>query len=89
PHIDDLFVGVYELRPDYILTVRWQNRTLSLEIPGQPPVEFALRRDATFYSHAVNSELSFTHGKGGEVDGLILRQESVEVRASRRGAAGG
>ena len=79
----DAYVGEYELRPGMRLTIRREEDALLLEAPGQPPLEVRPCSEIEFFSDALNSEVAFSEGAGGEVTGLVLRQEGQEAQARK------
>jgi CubicO group peptidase (beta-lactamase class C family) len=83
PHRYDAYVGRYELRSDFSVTIKQQQDRLYLEASGQPPFELQPSSDVTFFTEAISSEISFEKSDQDKVTGLTLRQEGEEVQAKK------
>lgn len=78
PQSYDVFVGQYELRPGFTLTISREGETLFLEASGQPRMILEPSSENTFFTRALNSEISFTKGKAGGAIKIVLKQEEQE-----------
>jgi hypothetical protein len=81
--VDDAYVGEYELRPKFIVTVRRHGENLELEVPSQPPIPLQSFSETTFFAEVVDAEITFRTDDRGTVIGLVLRQEERELTASK------
>ncbi len=77
------YVGAYELRPGFMVTVRKHGHTLHVQVSGQPSFEIQPSSDATFFAQAVSSEITFERSHNGEVTGLTIRQEGEQLQATK------
>ena len=80
----DSYVGKYPLAPTFVITVTREGTKLFAQATGQPRFElFAEKRDE-FFLKAVDAQISFTRGPGGEVAGLVLRQNGANQPAPKQ-----
>jgi CubicO group peptidase (beta-lactamase class C family) len=79
------FVGTYELRPDFALTIAQAGHTLCLTAPAQTPIELSSISETTFFAQIVSTQVIFERDAAGAVTGLILRQEGETAQASKTG----
>lgn len=75
------YVGAYEVRPGFVVTVQNHGDTLNVQVSGQPPFDMEPSSDTTFFAQAVSSEITFERGDDGEVTGLAIRQEGEQLQA--------
>lgn len=83
PQIYDAYVGVYEIHPNFSCKVSRGEDGLFLEATNQMPIVLQPSSEITFFAQAVNSEIIFTKREGGEVTGLVLKQERQETLAKK------
>jgi CubicO group peptidase (beta-lactamase class C family) len=68
------YVGEYQVRPQFSLTVTLENGRLQVQPTGQSKAPmFAEAKDA-FFLRVANAQIRFTRSPSGEVTGLILEQ---------------
>ena len=70
----DLYVGQYELQPNFILTVSREEQRLFVQATGQGKVEVFPMSETKFYSKIVDAQITFRKGEDGMVDRLTLHQ---------------
>ncbi len=68
------FVGVYQLAPNFELTVTQSGDTLWLQATGQPRNRIWPESANEFFFKVVNAQITFLHDGAGAVSGLILHQ---------------
>ena len=69
------YVGEYELRPGFILTVTLDNDVLSAQATGQGKVKLVAKSETDFHLEIAESiSLTFNRDEKGEVTGLTLHQ---------------
>jgi CubicO group peptidase (beta-lactamase class C family) len=75
------YVGVYTLRPGVMLTIKNENKELSVMRTGQR--FFAMDRAGHdhFAVRAVDATISFHRNRGGEVDRCVLHQNDLQKEA--------
>jgi hypothetical protein len=83
PRITGSYAGAYELRPGVALTLAERDGVLTLQLPGQEPIELRASSDTAFFSPAVNSTITFERSGDGPATGLTLLQEGQEWHARR------
>jgi len=66
------YVGQYELRYDFIITITQKNGHLYAENAGQKRVEIFPESTEVFFFKVVDAQITFTNEEGGKVTGLIL-----------------
>lgn len=81
------YVGRYELRPGFVITVWEEGERLMSRATGQSAVEYFRQGTDSFFLRVVNATIVFTRGKDGEVDGLVLHQNGIQARGKRMPAA--
>jgi CubicO group peptidase (beta-lactamase class C family) len=78
------YVGRYELRPDFVLTVTREGGRLITQATGQGPIEvFAEAKDRLF-ARAIDAQLVIRRGADGKVDALTIIQGGRESPLARR-----
>ena len=68
------YVGSYELRPGFVITVWEEGEKLMSRATGQSAVEYFRDGTDTFFLRAVDARIVFNRGKDGAVEGLTLHQ---------------
>lgn len=76
------YVGLYPLRPNFLLTVTEEVGSLHAQATGQPKIPvFAFAPDK-FFSKDVDAQLTFTRN-AGQVTGIILHQDGLDQAAKK------
>jgi len=83
PSVYQEYVGQYEVRPDYILSVTHQDCYLIIQPTGQAPTQFFVDSMSTFFSTDPYIEIRFNRDKDGRVTGLTLTQRDFTVEAKK------
>ncbi|MGH8226109.1 MAG: serine hydrolase [Gammaproteobacteria bacterium] len=87
----DAYVGYYQLAPHFLLVVFRSGNQLYTQATGQGALPIYPRAQDEFFAKIANIGISFTHGKNGEVDGLMLHQHgdtpAAKVDAATAAAA--
>lgn len=79
------YVGRYELQPDFILAVTWEDDHLYVQATGQRRSAIYPLAEAEFYLEAVAAQLTFHHTVAGHVESLTLHQGGQDSLALRVG----
>lgn len=74
--------GTYRVREDYTVKLTHDGHSLSLEAPGQPPLDLDLLPDGRFRAAALDCELTVVDQNGDTV--LQLRQQDMTLTATRQ-----
>lgn len=82
------FLGVYDLTPNFALTIALGNDGLTVQGTGQPaiPVIYEGSKDGhpLFYSQLVDAEIEFVPDANGAIRSLILHQGGHDLPGARR-----
>ena len=82
PAILDSYVGRYQLRPDFIMTVTREGDRLMTQATGQQSIEVFPESETKFFAKVIDAQITFVT-EGGKVTHLILHQNGREQRAPR------
>jgi hypothetical protein len=82
PATFDAFVGRYELRPDFIMTVTREGDRLMTQATGQQKIEMFPESESKFFAKVLDAQITFVK-EGGAVTHLILHQNGQQQRAAR------
>ena len=77
------YVGEYELRPGFTITVTQSGGTLVLRATGQPAFEFLAESPTEFFRMTGNVQVSFVREISGAVTRLVLHQEGFDLEAKK------
>lgn len=83
PKIYDAYVGKYELRPDFILTITLDGNRLLTQLTGQPMTEIFPESESKFFLKVVDAQLTFVKAEDGKVSHVILHQGGRDQKATR------
>jgi hypothetical protein len=83
PQTYDAYVGDYELRAGFACRVSKEGDCLFLQVAEQAPFELQPLSETTFFTQALNSQISFTKSDAGEVTGLDLEQEQQSIHVKK------
>jgi CubicO group peptidase (beta-lactamase class C family) len=74
PSILDRYVGIYDLAPNFALTITRDGNRLFSQATGQPRTELFAESETKFFLKVVNAQITFQTGADGRATGLILHQ---------------
>ncbi len=74
PKVFDQYVGQYELRPDFIMTVTREGNGIFTQATGQGKIEVFPLSETRFFPKVVEAEITFVKGADGTVTHLLLTQ---------------
>jgi D-alanyl-D-alanine-carboxypeptidase/D-alanyl-D-alanine-endopeptidase len=77
------YVGSYELRPGFVITVWEEGEKLMSRATGQSAVEYFRDGTDAFFLRVVDARIVFNRGKDGNVEGLTLHQNGRQVPGRR------
>src|SRR5439155_12409014 len=80
PHVYDAYVGEYELRPGFALTVTRVGDSLFLQPSEQAAIELVPESDTKFFLRSVDAEVSFTVEES-QITALLLQQNGQDMSA--------
>ncbi len=73
------YVGKYELKPGFVLTVTKEGSQLKAQATGQPAFEIFPKSENEFYVKVVPAQLAFNKDSNGTVESLTLFQGGREM----------
>lgn len=77
------YVGLYELAPEFILTVTRKDNQLFVQATGQPRFEIYPESERDFFLKAVDAQLTFETDAEGPASAVVLHQNGLDQRARR------
>jgi CubicO group peptidase (beta-lactamase class C family) len=77
------YVGAYELRPNFIITVFEDGERLMSQATGQGAFEIFREAPDRFFLRVVEAQLVFNRGADGKVESLTLHQNGREIPGKR------
>ena len=83
PEIYDLFVGKYELNPQFTITITKEDKKLYAQGSGQPRIELFPSSETEYYAKVVNAQITFVKGETGKIIKLILHQNGKNMPAMK------
>ena len=83
PSIYDQYVGKYELRPDFIMTVTRAGDSLITQATGQQTIEIFPESETRFFPKLMEATIVFEKDASGKVVALVLTQGGRDQRAKK------
>lgn len=83
PSIVRQYVGRYEVNPDYVLNVAYQDYYLVVQPTGQALTKFYVEGETLFFSIDPFIRIQFLKDNQGSVTGLVLWQQDFELTAKK------
>ena len=83
PKIYDAYVGNYELRPGFILSVTREGDRLFTQATGQAKFEAFPESQRDFFLKVVDAQLTFQPDAGGRAASVVLHQGGRDITAKR------
>ena len=75
----ETYVGNYELKPGFVLTVTKEGNQLKAQATGQPDFEIFPKSETEFYVKVVAAQITFNKNSTGVVESLTLFQGGQEI----------
>jgi hypothetical protein len=75
----ETYVGNYELKPGFVLTVTKEGSQLKAQATGQPDFEIFPKTETEFYVKVVTAQITFNKNSAGVVESLTLFQGGQEI----------
>lgn len=73
------YVGEYELKPEFILTITKEGNQLKAQASGQPAFDIYAQSENQFYLKAITAQITFNKNGVGKVESLTLFQGGQEI----------
>ncbi len=83
PAIFDRYVGKYELRPGFVVTIAREGDNLTAQATGQAKFELLPESETKFFAKAPPIALAFVMGQDGKVTHFVLSQAGQELQAKK------
>ena len=77
------YVGEYELAPNFILTVTFEDGKLMAQASGQGKNEMFAEKENFFFLKVADAQVEFTKDANGKTDKLILHQNGRDMPAKK------
>ncbi|WP_303315222.1 serine hydrolase [Flavivirga abyssicola] len=77
------YIGKFELKPGFIITITKEGSQLKGHATGQSTVDLFPKSENVFYLKVVNAQLTFNKNSEGKVDSITLLQNGKEMRGKR------
>ncbi|QEG32930.1 serine hydrolase [Bythopirellula goksoeyrii] len=84
PEVLKSYEGVYEITPQFALTITFEKDDLMVQGTGQPKLQTSPESETRFYCKAVDARLFFVADKSGKPKYLVLNQNGTNQTATRR-----
>ncbi len=78
------YTGVYEMRPEFKLTVTVKDGNLMLQASGQGKFPVYAESETKFFYKVVDAQISFVPAEDGKIGHLILHQGGLHQKAVRK-----
>jgi CubicO group peptidase (beta-lactamase class C family) len=83
PKVFDQYLGKYELRPDFIMSVTRDGNRFLTQATGQNVVEIFPMSDTKFFPKVIDAEITFVKSADGTVTHLMLTQNGRNQMAKK------
>jgi CubicO group peptidase (beta-lactamase class C family) len=83
PAIYKQYEGKYQVAPDYVLDVIYEDYYLIVRPSGQAPTKFYVESETIFFSVDPYIRIQFRRDEAGRIAGLVLWQQDFEQEAKR------
>lgn len=77
------YVGNYELKPGFILSITKEGSQLKAQATGQPAADIYPKSETEFYLKVVAAQITFNKSEAGAVESLTLFQGGQEIVGKR------
>jgi len=78
------YEGVFELAPNFALTLVVVDGRLMAQATGQKALELSAEATDAFFLSAMDAQITFTRDDAGQIEGLVLHQGGREMPAKKR-----
>ena len=79
----EAYVGVYQLAPEFQLTISREGGSLFGQATGQPRAQLFAESEIEFFLKVVDAQVTFVKGSTGKVNQLILHQNGSNIAGLR------
>lgn len=79
-----VYVGVYQLAPEFSITITLEGEQLMSQGTHQPTIPLFAQSKTSFFTKAVNAEIDFFPNEKGQVTYLVLHQGGREIKGVKK-----
>lgn len=79
----DAYVGNYQLRPDFIITISHEGDSLFIQATGEPKFQLFPESDRDYFLKASDGQYTFVTGEAGRATGLVIHQFGKDSHLKR------
>jgi CubicO group peptidase (beta-lactamase class C family) len=79
PNIYNFYVGKYELKPNFIITITTENGRIFAQATGQPKLEIYPESETKYFATVVDAQITFVSNESQQVTELILHQRGQNI----------
>lgn len=79
----DQYVGVYTIRPGFLMTVSRDGEKFITQATGQGPIEILAETEDKFFAKVMDAQIRFEKDASGKVNQLVILQGGREMPAKR------
>jgi CubicO group peptidase (beta-lactamase class C family) len=83
PALFDAYVGVYQLAPNFALTITREGNSLYGQATGQPKIQLFAESPTEFFLKEVDAQVTFEKDPAGKVTRLVLHQGGMNIPGIR------
>ena len=77
------YVGKYEIKPGFVLTITCENGQLMAQATGQPKFPLFAESTIKFFLKVIRAQIQFNHAENGTVSSATLFQNGREITGKR------
>lgn len=77
------YIGKYELKPGFVLTIIKEGNQLKAQATGQPAFDIFPKSETEFYVKVISAQITFNKSDDGAVESLTLFQGGQEIVGKR------
>jgi CubicO group peptidase (beta-lactamase class C family) len=77
------YVGRYELRPNFVLEITSDGKSLTGQATKQPPIAMFAEDETNFFTRTIDSQVTFVVAGDGPASALVLHQGGRDMTAKR------
>ncbi|MBG6128907.1 CubicO group peptidase (beta-lactamase class C family) [Aquimarina sp. EL_43] len=77
------YIGKYELKPGFVLTVMYKNGKLIVQPTGRDEISMFAESNEKFFLEKINANIRFNKNDDGKVESLTLIESGEEMLANR------
>src|SRR5215469_8770172 len=77
------YVGQYEMRPGFNMTIKQEANGLTTQMPNQPAFPIFAESEDHFFLKIVDAQLEFQKDASGKVNAVVLKQGALNQRAPK------